>query len=78
MNKKNFLTKFKLFLILYNFIYLIGELINWVFIIFTNTLIYQYLGKGAFLYLLLSTFFSMGLHPAAMHVIAEHYEFVKG
>lgn len=54
------------------------ELINWAVIITTNVLIYTCLGKGAFGYLLLSTYFSMGLHPAAMHMIAEHYEFVKG
>ena len=51
---------------------------NWVFIITTNYLIYTYLGKGAALYLFLSTYFSMSLHPASMHMIAEHYEFVKG
>ena len=56
----------------------IWEGINWAALITFDYLVWTYLGKGAFLYLILSTFFSMGLHPAAAHVIAEHYEFVKG
>ena len=54
------------------------EVFNYAVLIVVDYLIWTYLGKGAFLYLFLSTFLSMGLHPAAAHVIAEHYEFVKG
>ena len=30
------------------------------------------------LYLVVSSLIGMGFHPIAMHVIAEHYEFVEG
>ena len=56
----------------------LGELVNWLTIIASNYLIYTKIGAGAVLYLGLSTYFSMGFHPSAMHMIAEHYEFVKG
>jgi sphingolipid delta-4 desaturase len=36
------------------------------------------LGRGGLGYLLLSTFFGMGLHPVAAHWIHEHYLFEKG
>jgi sphingolipid 4-desaturase/C4-monooxygenase len=45
---------------------------------FTNYLIFKFIGPYALLYLFLSGLFGMGLHPCAGHTIAEHYEFVKG
>ena len=54
------------------------ELFNLFFIITTSFLIFKFIGPYALLYLALSGFISMGLHPMAMHTIAEHYEFVKG
>ena len=45
---------------------------------FSNYLVYNFIGTYALLYLILSGLFGLGLHPMAMHVIAEHYEFVKG
>jgi len=54
------------------------ELINWAVIITSNYLVYTICGGWGLGYLLLSTFFSMGMHPAGAHTIAEHYEFVKG
>lgn len=54
------------------------EILNLVIIMSTNFCIYRFIGPYAFLYLALSGFVSMGLHPMAMHAIAEHYEFVKG
>lgn len=54
------------------------EGLNFVVIMSSNYCIYRYLGANALLYLALSGYMSMGLHPNAMHTIAEHYEFVKG
>ncbi|KAL4449331.1 hypothetical protein ABPG74_015713 [Tetrahymena malaccensis] len=54
------------------------EIFNLVLIMSTNFSVYYFMGPFAFLYLALSGFISMGLHPMAMHTIAEHYEFVKG
>ncbi|EGR30635.1 hypothetical protein IMG5_127390 [Ichthyophthirius multifiliis] len=54
------------------------DILNFAFIMSTDYLIYTYIGPYALLYLLLSGFFALGLHPLAMHIIAEHYEFVKG
>lgn len=54
------------------------ELLNLVIIMTTNYCIYTFIGPYALLYLALAGYMSMGLHPMAMHTIAEHYEFVKG
>jgi sphingolipid delta-4 desaturase len=57
---------------------LLSEYANYIVIICTNIFIYKLWGAGALLYLILGAFFSIGPHPAAMHVIAEHYEFLVG
>ena len=49
------------------------EIINYTVIICTDALIYKFWGSGALLYLLIGGYLSIGPHPAAMHVIAEHY-----
>lgn len=47
--------------------------LNLVIIILANAAIYYYLGGGALLYLALSTFFGLGLHPLGGRWIQEHY-----
>ena len=54
------------------------EILNYIFIILTNYLVYFYWGPYALLYLLISGLSSIGPHPAAIHIIAEHYEFIEG
>ena len=56
----------------------LDEWINYILIFCTDAIIYKYWGGGALLYLLLGAYLSIGAHPASMHVIAEHYEFVTG
>jgi len=54
------------------------EGINWISqVSFDIAIIYLTGGKGI-AYLLLSTMLGLGLHPAAGHFIAEHYQFIKG
>lgn len=62
----------------YNVKLTLDEILNYVFIAFTDLLVYKYWGSGALLYFFLATFFSMGPHPAAAHILAEHFEFVPG
>jgi sphingolipid 4-desaturase/C4-monooxygenase len=56
---------------------------GWVFlnlglIIFTNFLIWYFFGIQGLNYILLSTFFSVGLHPLGARWIQEHFVFKKG
>ncbi len=53
-------------------------ILNFVFIIAFDLLILKYWGSGALLYLLVVAFLSIGPHPAATHVLAEHFEYVVG
>ncbi len=50
-------------------------IINFVAVIAFNTLIYWWGGPQALGYLLLSTFFAVGLHPVGARWIQEHYLF---
>jgi len=54
------------------------ELINWVVCIAYDLAIYKLGGWSAILYLLLSMFFGLGLHPMGAHFLAEHYVFNPG
>ena len=54
------------------------EKINFIVIICTNLLILKFWGAGAFCYIVAGAFFSIGAHPASVHVIAEHAEFARG
>lgn len=54
------------------------EIINIVVVLCNNLLVFKFWGFKAFAYLFLTSYFSIGGHPAAIHVIAEHYEFAKG
>jgi sphingolipid 4-desaturase/C4-monooxygenase len=51
------------------------EIINIVYIIAVDALIVYFWGISSLLYLLISTYFGMGLHPCAGHFIAEHFVF---
>ena len=50
-----------------------SEVVNFIVIAFTDFLIYYYWGPNALLYLLIGVWLSIGPHPAAVHVLAEHY-----
>lgn len=65
-------------MLFYNTKISLDEILNYVFIIFTDLIIYKYWGSGALLYLLIVAFLSIGPHPAAIHVLAEHFEYVVG
>lgn len=52
------------------------EIINYVTIAIYNVLIYVIMGPAALAYILISGYLSIGPHPTAFHIIAEHYEFV--
>lgn len=54
------------------------ELVNFLVIICTDLLVYKFWGGGALAYLLITGLVSIGAHPAAIHVIAEHHEFARG
>lgn len=54
------------------------EMINFSFIFLADTVIYKYWGMNGLGYFLLCAFFSIGPHPTAIHVLAEHYEFIEG
>jgi sphingolipid delta-4 desaturase len=51
----------------------LDEILNYIFIIFTDILVYVYWGPSALLFLIVSGLSSIGPHPAAIHIIAEHY-----
>ena len=55
-----------------------GEIINLAFIVVTDILIYKYWGINAILYMILCAFVSIGPHPTAIHVLAEHFEYAEG
>ncbi|KAJ3078318.1 Sphingolipid delta(4)-desaturase DES1, partial [Quaeritorhiza haematococci] len=54
------------------------EIINWVFTISTDVILWNVCGPRGFLYLFLSLWFGYGIHPAAAHFIQEHYTSVDG
>lgn len=54
------------------------EMANYLFILGTNCLIYNYLGGWVLFYMFASSVMAMGLHPMAGHFISEHYCFIKG
>ncbi len=51
---------------------------NVIFIIAVDALVWEYCGTAGLAYVLLSTFFGIGLHPLGARWIQEHYTFVKG
>jgi len=52
--------------------------VNILAVLISNILIAYFLGPVALIYLLFSTFFSVGLHPVGARWIQEHYTFQKG
>jgi len=54
------------------------ETTNLVVQMAVNVAVIHFWGVRSFIYMLAGTFLGMGLHPAAGHFIAEHYEFVPG
>lgn len=54
------------------------EFINLFFCIFADLIILKYWGASALAYIIMCAFFSIGPHPTAIHVLAEHYEFIEG
>ena len=54
------------------------EAINWVVTLSTDYLIYRCSGWTGILYLTLSTWFGLSIHPGAAHFIQEHYTFADG
>lgn len=54
------------------------ELINVTLIMCYNLLVLKFWGIKSLMFLIISSYFSIGGHPSAVHVMAEHYEFVKG
>lgn len=88
MIKGNELAKF-MWLSIYPFLYIMRgaafgktpsqwEVINWVVTLSTNYLIYRCSGWTGIVYLGLSTWLGLSLHPAAAHFIQEHYTFADG
>ena len=51
---------------------------NVLFILVVDALIWEYCGTAGLAYMLMSTFFGVGLHPLGARWIQEHYTFVKG
>lgn len=49
------------------------EVLNYLVIGITDFIIYKYWGINAIIYLLIVTFLSIGPHPGAIHVLAEHF-----
>jgi sphingolipid delta-4 desaturase len=53
------------------------EIVNWIVVVLFNIAFGSMFGGKAIGYNIVSTLLGMGIHPAAGHFIAEHYEFVK-
>jgi hypothetical protein len=49
------------------------EILNYIVIVAFDLVILKYWGSGALLFLLIVTFLSIGGHPGAIHVLAEHF-----
>lgn len=54
------------------------EIMNWVTQMSFDALVLYFLGGRALAYMIIGSLLGLGLHPAAGHFIAEHYEFTKG
>ncbi|ORX52283.1 hypothetical protein DM01DRAFT_320520 [Hesseltinella vesiculosa] len=54
------------------------EIVNLVFSVVSDYLIYRFCGAAGLLYLFLSLWFGYSLHPGAAHFVQEHYTFDDG
>ena len=54
------------------------EIFNLFFIIFTNYLLYRYLGPYVLVYGIFAGLMAVGPHPVTAHMISEHCEFIEG
>ena len=54
------------------------EIFNMIIVLITDYIVYRFYTIWGLFYLLLGTYFGLGFNPAAAHILAEHYEFVKG
>jgi sphingolipid delta-4 desaturase len=54
------------------------ELLQWVFQLSVDYLIWEFISWKALMYLLISTVLGSSFHPLAGHFVAEHYEWAKG
>jgi len=54
------------------------EFVNMVIIFSWDAFLGYTFGAKAIVYLIVGTLFGLGLNPVATHIIAEHYEFIKG
>ena len=54
------------------------EGLNFVIQLLFDALVYMYLGPKSLAYMILGSFFGLGIHPVAGHLISEHYMFEKG
>jgi sphingolipid delta-4 desaturase len=51
----------------------LDEILNYVFILSMDFLIFYFWGLPALIFIFVSGLSSIGPHPAAVHIIAEHY-----
>lgn len=54
------------------------EVVSVIVQLFVDAIVYKFLGLRVLLYMMVSSFAVMGLHPVAGHFISEHYMFKKG
>merc|ERR1719473_1299486 len=52
---------------------------NWIFVLTSDILVFQYWGWKSLFYLMIGSFIGVsGFHPMSGHFISEHFEFVPG
>jgi len=54
------------------------EFVNMAIVFSWDAFIAYYFGYKSLIYLVVGTLFGLGLNPVSAHIIAEHYEFIKG
>jgi len=54
------------------------EIVNMIIVVAWDALMVYLFSAKSLVYLIVGTAFGLGLNPVSMHIIAEHYEFIKG
>jgi sphingolipid delta-4 desaturase len=54
------------------------EALNWVVCISFNTFVYRQFGLQSVLYLIVGSLMGLSINPCGTHLLAEHFEYVKG